>query len=485
MSSPFRIEDGKCNSCSEQIDDNEVMTCFRCKLHFHAICKGSNAICNKSLLNLFHQRSTKRNFTWYCDECITQLEVDTLDSAAPYVHKFNGIESKIDVLNNKVSSITDLLNGGQLPPHSVVTPDVSVTGIASSGPGSNVWQNTSKVMIMKSNLGSANLDELEQKIVGEQIQVTNSRRRVNGDIVITCPTSAAAQKIKEIATELLPNHTIKDPLVKFSWINVVGFESNHSIEALYEMLVKNNVCFEFLNGKPQSDVKEFLEIKAVKPCLKNPNIFRALLKVSSTLRQVIKRYKDKLRIGLYSCRVYDQAPQIKRCNKCQRFGHWVAECSPENGKACCKCGSLEHESMHCNDSSIKRCINCIRANIVNQHPAHTADSSTCPCFNEFRKSAHSGGTGNRNMRMNQRASTMSTLINPVYYHGNGSSSHVVQNSGVSLQQHSNPGVSGVQQHSIPHLLPNHYVHAQQGNVFQQQLINDAPLNRLGQAPGYM
>ena len=297
MSEPFKIKDGKCSSCEEQVDDNEVMTCFFCKIHFHAICKGSNAICNKSLLVLIHQKSTKRNFTWYCDSCLTNLEVDVTSSHASHMQKVTDLEDKIDALNTKVSSITNILTGNP-PALSSSISDTSHSGLRSNGHGNNIWQNTSKVMIMRNNLGSANLAQLEERVIDEQIQVTNSKRNVNGDIVITCPTSTAAKKIKDIAAELLPGHTVKDPLVKFSWINVVGFESNHSLDTIHDLLVKNNMFFEFLKGKQLPEVKDFQEVKAVKPCLKNPRIFRALIKVSISLRQVIERGQDNCTLVL-------------------------------------------------------------------------------------------------------------------------------------------------------------------------------------------
>ena len=59
MTEQFRVNAGKCNSCMGQIDDNEVMTCFRYQENFHVVCNGSNVICKKSRLAIYHQRSTK------------------------------------------------------------------------------------------------------------------------------------------------------------------------------------------------------------------------------------------------------------------------------------------------------------------------------------------------------------------------------------------------------------------------------------------
>ena len=176
------------------------------------------------------------------------------------------------------------------------------------------------------------------------------------------------------------------------WINIVGFETNHSTDTVFDLLVKNNYILECLVGKTKEDASEFLEVKHVKPCLKNQFVYRALVKVSNAIRGIISRGNGKLCIGLYSCRVYDQSPQVRRCNKCQNFGHWVAECNSNNGQACAKCASLEHETRNCPDSSNPKCINCIRAGIVNSHPAHTADSPDCPCLINYRRSIYTNSS---------------------------------------------------------------------------------------------
>ena len=392
MTEQFRVNAGKCNSCVGQIDDNEVMTCFRCKENFHAVCNGSNVICNKSLLALYHQRSTKRNFVWYCDCCLTQLELVTTESQSSLSPKVRDIENKLDLLTAKVSSITDIL----APSSTTALPQ------GNSHFSNSVWQNTSRITILKNSLsGSPDLEQLEKRIVDGHIAITNSKRNHKGDVIITCPTSAAANKVKELANEVLPDHTVNDPLVKYSWINVVGFETNHSSDAIFDLLIANNSAFESLKGKTQEDVAEYLAVKVVKPCLKNPSVYRALIKVSKSLREVIKLGKDKLRIGLYLCTVYDQAPQIRRCNKCQKYGHWVAECNLENGQACAKCASTLHETRNCPNPSQSKCINCIRAGIVNHHQPHAADSSACPCFVEYRKTSYASN-GNTDLSQNNR-----------------------------------------------------------------------------------
>ena len=464
MSSPFQLKtDGSCQSCNDEVQDNEIIKCFRCKLNFHALCKGSNAICNKSLLVLYQQKSTKKNFVWFCDICLTEMEINETESMSSHARKFDDLENKIGLLSAQLSSISDTLSANQQA-HQV---SESTATFQPALVNSNPWQNTSKVTIMKNSLGPPDLGQLEQRIVNEQIQVSNSKRNNNGDIVITCPTSTAANKIKELATELLPQHTVKDPSVKYSWVNVVGFEINHSPDSAYELLVKNNIIFESLKGLTHSEAKDFLEVKAVKPCAKNQNVYRALIKVSTALRQLIKRRDDKLRIGLYSCRVYDQTPQVKRCNKCQRFGHWVAGCSVSNGVACAKCGSDNHESRNCPNSSIPKCINCTRAGIVENHPAHTADSPSCPCFNTQKRASYSANqpasiTSNGQQGVISRNSSAignaSQPFNPYFNH----TDYVLSNYGAHLQPHA---------HHPPQM------------VLHPQMVSSHNVTNQGQHPG--
>ena len=77
--------------------------------------------------------------------------------------------------------------------------------------------------------------------------------------------------------------------------------------------------------------------------------------LSNCLRDVIKQFKDRLALGLSSCKVYDQY-HIKRCNRCQQFGYYYKDCTAI--ECCAKCGS-DHPTNTC-ESAEKKYINCIR-----------------------------------------------------------------------------------------------------------------------------
>ena len=89
------------------------------------------------------------------------------------------------------------------------------------------------------------------------------------------------------------------------------------------------------------------------------------------LRDVIKQFKDKLTLGLSSCKVYDQY-HIKRCNKCQQFGHYYKDCTAI--ECCAKCGG-DHPTNTC-ESAEKKCVNCVRDGVGTQD--HCTYDPNCP-----------------------------------------------------------------------------------------------------------
>ena len=125
------------------------------------------------------------------------------------------------------------------------------------------------------------------------------------------------------------------------------------------------------------------EILTIKPVKSNTSINQAIVRVSDNVRCVINNTGDKIFSGLSCCKVYDQL-YIKRCNKCQDFGHYVRDCK---GNVCCGvCSSGDHESKDCihrenpDLNNFICCINCKKAGLTDQMHSHQANSLTCPSY---------------------------------------------------------------------------------------------------------
>ena len=74
------------------------------------------------------------------------------------------------------------------------------------------------------------------------------------------------------------------------------------------------------------------------------NYFLVVARVSEDIQKLIKMSNDKIYMDLVSHRVVDRF-YIKRCNKCQQFGHYEKECTHELHCGFCK---QHHKSSDCN-----------------------------------------------------------------------------------------------------------------------------------------
>ena len=389
-------KDGKCSSCSNVVPDDSIIGCTKCKLLFHAVCPTyENEICNKTLFKMFSAKSTKCNFMWFCDPCLTsfEFEVTANDTA-----RINNLEHQIKTMNSRFDEMKELIlntmskdnqNAGKSNTQNKlksnndsVKQSVEIEETTEDILNVNPWQVQSRVTILKDNLGNIpDLSEFERKAMDKNLNVKKATHDKKGNIILVCPSAQDALAVHEQATKDFPLNTVLDPKSPTSVINIVGFRTNHSVDILYELLIKANASLSSLQCKPLTEVKMCFDIVAVKPCAKNPSVFRAVVRVSKALRHQIKLSKDKLKIGFYVCSVYDQI-LAKRCNKCQTFGHWSNECTANTNVVCARCGK-NHDTQNC-ESTTYNCVNCAKTSGVDCD--HSANSTNCPAYIAYRDS---------------------------------------------------------------------------------------------------
>jgi hypothetical protein len=114
--------------------------------------------------------------------------------------------------------------------------------------------------------------------------------------------------------------------------------------------------------------------------VKNPNLFKAVVRVGEDVRKAIDNAKNKLNIGLTSCTVFDDL-FVKRCNRCQLFNHFKDACPADNPVICGKCGE-EHETQSCTSDTIK-CYNCSKAKYPDTN--HKTSYYKCKAYVEAQK----------------------------------------------------------------------------------------------------
>ena len=138
------------------------------------------------------------------------------------------------------------------------------------------------------------------------------------------------------------------------------------------LVIQNGFIHTICNA---TDIKQHIEIHAIRPLKNKANIFQAFVSISITLRNAIGLRGDKITLGLQSCKVYDRY-HVKRCNKCQHFGHYMNECPTPDATICGKCGSHDHSTKDCTSNETE-CINCAR-NGHTSNKDHPTSSRLCP-----------------------------------------------------------------------------------------------------------
>ena len=120
-------------------------------------------------------------------------------------------------------------------------------------------------------------------------------------------------------------------------------------------------------------------------------LYQASVRVSNSIRKFIENRDNYLSIGLYRCKVYDHF-YVKRCNRCQKYGHYKAQCQASK-PVCAQC-SGNHDTTECPEMSKPSfqpvCVNCFNSNENSQQHTHSAADRTCPTYqleqNKLKKS---------------------------------------------------------------------------------------------------
>ena len=160
---------------------------------------------------------------------------------------------------------------------------------------------------------------------------------------------------------------MKTPQELLSTVTIVGLPKEYQKEEVINMLVMQN-CY-IKKFAVSNKIQDHMKIYAIRPLKNNPSCFQAFANVSSVLREGYKFFKDKVTIGLTSCKIYDRL-DVKKRNKCQKFGRYAKDCPTQDVNICGKCTG-NHRTSDC-DSLVQKCAN----NMEDVH--HQTTSYKCP-----------------------------------------------------------------------------------------------------------
>ena len=375
--------DDECATCEIMVINSDkapqIIQCFVCKLRFHATCKTRPAG-NKTLLDKFLAPTTSANFQWFCDTCKTQDEYSKVMDQA---NRINLLEAKLEHLEGietKLDAVLKLLKDAPVNPaiSSQPAPPRPVTPLYSD--------KFTAILVKKS--GEESSEETHNKTVEmiqtNNLQVLKTKVTSTGDTVVQFPNDNIANEFKQQLRLSTPSAETVDLKKKKVSISVVGVPGMSTEAVKADILTKNPQINNMirLHGDDHQ-----ITVNYVKPTRNKPEINQANLTVSNTVRDIIAKNNDRLLIGDVCCRVYSVTVHVRRCVKCQEFGHWHRVC-PAQSASCAIC-SESHETRDCPNTEKpgknQKCINCIRKGApVTNHHGHRASSPTCPLYLEER-----------------------------------------------------------------------------------------------------
>ena len=127
---------------------------------------------------------------------------------------------------------------------------------------------------------------------------------------------------------------INTPKEKIPFITIVGLPKRYEKEEVINMLImQNGFIKKFAVSNRIEDHITFYAIRSLK---NNPECFQAFANISTTLREGFRQFKDKVTLGLTMCKIYERY-HIKRCYNCQKFGHYIKDCSTPEVHICALC----------------------------------------------------------------------------------------------------------------------------------------------------
>ena len=370
MAETFKVDvNSVCPACTETPPAAECIQCFRCKSVFHAICENTNndtKLATNTLIKGFHAPSTKPNFKFLCDVCLTKFERSLVDTQT---EKIENLENNFKGMESKLNEIFDLLKKGDtstVPPKSIWHDKERLEGVKAPSP-------TSVLVVKKSGdveKQRETQEVVETAIMDNNIPVVETFENKQGDLMVVCEDEDTRDQLKEMVS--MTNEEIEVTALRGirHSVTLVGLHKEYTKEEVVDMLIKQNGSIRKFSIANKID--DHINVHVVKPLKNKATRYQVFCDVSSVLRDGFLENNDRITLGLRPCKVYDRY-NIKRCYKCQKFGHYAKECSEER-PVCGKCAG-DHNTTECQSEQLK-CINCVRNVVTDCH--HAVSDAGCP-----------------------------------------------------------------------------------------------------------
>ena len=223
------------------------------------------------------------------------------------------------------------------------------------------------------------MEKVQEIVSTNCIQVAKTVVKENGDVFVDLPSEEVRSKLTPLLNDqaFAANEVVslKSKLPSITILDVKRFSTK---EVFVDKIKKQNPEIKELMDKGS----EFTVVFCKNPREGDEN-YQVVARVSDDVRKAIKENRNRIYVELESYRVVDRF-YIKRCNKCQKFGHYENDCQYET---CCGYCRQDHLSAECEMKDAHhdhhKCINCQEDG--KDPNGHSAFWHKCPTYLELQK----------------------------------------------------------------------------------------------------
>ena len=252
MSDVLKIDDnGVCKSCEKIAAQGDYLKCLSCKGLFHIVCQnaiGDLKAATKTTVVQVLQPSTKRNFVFFCNCCITKYEIE---QASEESKRLNSIEEKVAELSNKLEEMSALLIEQKSCPTPILK-NKSKSVWFKEESQSNVTEITSPDPPVSSNsvLVIDHLDDeevnrenrriVENVVLDNNICLKDSFENKKGDLIIICESPEKRGNLKSKIEAANAGINLKIPSPR-NVISIAGFDHEYPQEEILQQMINQKI----------------------------------------------------------------------------------------------------------------------------------------------------------------------------------------------------------------------------------------------------
>lgn len=336
----------ECNSCNEDIEDNDYFECDGCVKKYHINC-------DKEIrkTDLSARKSSKR-LKLLCKSCIESNESvqgQNVEMILRFIQKMDMVQQTQEKTQTQIvydiERMRDTLEIMMKKMKSVNESNASVS-YAEAVKNVNVNMPVIVKPVEKNQNSLATMDVIKKNIGFKEIRANGLKKTKDGGIAINCSSQAESLKIKELVKNKVGDkYSVEIPVPIKPRLKIL----NVSDEMMNDEIIENLKAQNELLEKAEISVKTVYN-KKVRD--KNSKLFDVVIETSQETSELLLLMKA-VNLGWSKCKVVENI-YIKRCFKCCGFNHVAKDC--KNNLACSKCGG-NHQREKCKSKNTK-CVNC-------------------------------------------------------------------------------------------------------------------------------